>query len=188
MKMNLRIPSIPRPRIAFTRQTLIKGLKGLEFLLGFLVFPIGVFGLAATTYGMLLFRMANLGGAMVEAIVIPVANTGMNGMIISGGVNIYPAEIEGILVNHPSVVDAAVFGIPNEDFGEEVKAAIELVDGVEPSDQLAEELIAFCRDHLAGYKAPRSIDFEKALPRHPTGKLLKRLLRDAYWKNRDSNI
>jgi long-chain acyl-CoA synthetase len=109
-------------------------------------------------------------------------------MIISGGVNIYPAEIEGILVNHPSVVDAAVFGIPNEDFGEEVKAAIELVDEIEPSDELAEELIAFCKDHLAGYKAPRSIDFEEALPRHPTGKLLKRLLRDAYWKDRGRNI
>jgi len=77
---------MPRPRITGTKQTLINGLKGLEFLLGFLAVPIGVFGLAATTYGMLLFRMANLGGVMVEAIVIPVANTGMNGMIVSGGV------------------------------------------------------------------------------------------------------
>ena len=77
---------MPRPRITVTKQTLIKGLKGLEFLLGFLAVPIGVFGLAATTYGMWLFRMANLGGAMVEEIVIPVANTGMNGIIVSGGV------------------------------------------------------------------------------------------------------
>ena len=77
---------MPRPRITVTKQTLIKGLKGLEFLLGFLAVPIGVFGLAATTYGMWLCRMANLGGAMVEEIVIPVANTGMNGIIVSGGV------------------------------------------------------------------------------------------------------
>lgn len=109
-------------------------------------------------------------------------------MIISGGVNIYPAEIEGVLVNHPAVVDAAVFGIPNEDFGEEVKAVIELANDVEPSDQLAEELIALCREHLAGYKVPRSVDFEESLPRHPTGKLLKRLLRDPYWKDSGRNI
>jgi long-chain acyl-CoA synthetase len=102
-------------------------------------------------------------------------------MIISGGVNIYPAEIESVLVGHPSVADAAVFGIPNEEMGEEVKAAVELADGVKPSDELAQELIAHCRAKLAGYKAPRSIDFEATLPRHPTGKLYKRLLRDKYW-------
>ncbi len=103
-------------------------------------------------------------------------------MIISGGVNIYPKEIEGVLVTHPTVADAAVFGIPNEEFGEEIKAAVELIDGASPSDELAEELVAHCREHLAGYKAPRSIDFEDALPRHPTGKLYKRLLRDKYWE------
>ncbi|HEU5084340.1 MAG TPA: AMP-binding protein, partial [Acidimicrobiales bacterium] len=95
-------------------------------------------------------------------------------MIISGGVNIYPAEIEGVLVTHPAVKDAAVFGIPHDEMGEEVKAAVELVDGHEPSDELAAELIRHVREHLAGYKAPRSIDFEDEFPRHPTGKLYKR--------------
>ena len=103
-------------------------------------------------------------------------------MIISGGVNIYPAEIEGVLVTHPSVADAAVFGVPDDDMGEQVKAAVELVEGVTASPQLAGELIAFVREHLAGYKAPRSIDFEDRLPRSPTGKLYKRLLRDPYWE------
>jgi long-chain acyl-CoA synthetase len=109
-------------------------------------------------------------------------------MIISGGVNIYPAEIEGVLVGHPAVADAAVFGIPNDEMGEEVKAAVELVDGAEPSDALASELVAHVREHLAGYKAPRSIDFEDELPRHPTGKLYKRLLRDPYWEGTGRSI
>ncbi|MFT5133246.1 MAG: long-chain acyl-CoA synthetase [Gammaproteobacteria bacterium] len=102
-------------------------------------------------------------------------------MIISGGVNIYPAEIEAVLINHPSVVDAAVFGIPNDEFGEEVKGAVELIDTVERSEALEQELIDHCKAKLAKFKVPRSIDFEDALPRHPTGKLLKRLLRDKYW-------
>ena len=80
-------------------------------------------------------------------------------MIISGGVNIYPAEIEAVLVGHPAVHDAAVFGIPNEEFGEEIKAAVEVTPGLESSEKLAEDLIAHCREHLAGFKAPRSIDF-----------------------------
>jgi long-chain acyl-CoA synthetase len=109
-------------------------------------------------------------------------------MIIAGGVNIYPAEIEGVLSAHPAVSDAAVFGVPNEEFGEEVKAAVELSEGISPSDELAEALIAHCREHLAGYKAPRSVDFEEALPRHPTGKLYKRLLRDVYWKDTGRKI
>ena len=109
-------------------------------------------------------------------------------MIISGGVNIYPAEIEGVLVTHPAVADAAVFGIPNEEFGEEVKTAVELCDGFEASPALAEALVAHCREHLAGYKVPRSVDFETALPRHPTGKLYKRLLRDPYWKDHERRI
>lgn len=103
-------------------------------------------------------------------------------MVISGGVNIYPAEIEGVLVTHPAVADAAVFGVPDAEFGEQVKAAVELVDGVEPSPELEAELIAFSREHLAGYKAPKSVDFERELPRTPTGKLYKRLLRDRYWE------
>ena len=109
-------------------------------------------------------------------------------MIVSGGVNIYPAEIEGVLVGHPAVADAAVFGIPDEEMGEQVKAAVELVAGVSPSGELAAELIAHTREHLAGYKAPRSIDFEERLPRHPTGKLYKRLLRDPYWEGTGRRI
>ena len=104
-------------------------------------------------------------------------------MIISGGVNIYPAEIEGVLVTHPAVADAAVFGVPDDDMGEQVKAAVELVDGASPSPELEKELIAFVRENLAGYKAPKSIDFEDQLPRSPTGKLYKRLLRDPYWES-----
>ena len=103
-------------------------------------------------------------------------------MIISGGVNIYPAEIEGVLVSHPAVRDAAVFGIPNDEFGEEVKAAIELADGYTPSEELKAEILGHVRTLLAGYKVPRSIDIEAALPRQPTGKLYKRLLRDRYWE------
>ena len=102
-------------------------------------------------------------------------------MIISGGVNIYPAEIEGVLVTHPAVADAAVFGIPDDEMGEQVKAAVELVEGHVASPRLEAELIAHVREHLAGYKAPRSIDVENQLPRSPTGKLYKRLLRDPYW-------
>ena len=109
-------------------------------------------------------------------------------MIISGGVNIYPAEIEGVLVTHPAVADAAVFGIPNDEFGEEVKAAVELAPGFVPSEALADELIAHVRGQLAGYKAPRTIDFERALPRAPTGKLMKRLLRDRYWEGTGRTI
>jgi long-chain acyl-CoA synthetase len=102
-------------------------------------------------------------------------------MIISGGVNIYPQETENLLALHPKVADVAVIGVPNEDFGEEVKAVVEPADGVEPSPELERELIAYCRTHLADLKCPRSVDFTDALPRHPTGKLYKRLLRDQYW-------
>jgi long-chain acyl-CoA synthetase len=109
-------------------------------------------------------------------------------MIISGGVNIYPQEVENLLVGHPKVADAAVFGIPNEDFGEEVKAAIQLMDPASASPALAEELLAYCRQHLSAIKCPRSIDFHVELPRHPTGKLYKRLLRDAYWGQKQSKI
>jgi acyl-CoA synthetase (AMP-forming)/AMP-acid ligase II len=103
-------------------------------------------------------------------------------MIISGGVNIYPQEAENVLVMHPKVADCAVFGIPNEDFGEEVKAVVQPVDMAEAGPDLERELIAFCRSHLADVKCPRSIDFRDELPRHPTGKLYKRLLRDEYWE------
>jgi len=109
-------------------------------------------------------------------------------MIISGGVNIYPAEIEGVLVGHPAVADAAVFGIPDDEMGEQVKAAVELTPGFTASDDLAAELVAFARQNLAGYKAPKTIDFEERLPRHPTGKLYKRLLRDPYWEGSGRTI
>ncbi|WP_420443337.1 acyl-CoA synthetase [Candidatus Poriferisodalis sp.] len=109
-------------------------------------------------------------------------------MIISGGVNIYPQEIEDCLVVHPKVADAAVFGVPNDDFGEEVKAVVQPIAGVEASDALASELLAYCREHIAGYKAPRSVDFRDELPRLPTGKLYKRILRDEYWGDRSSRI
>lgn len=109
-------------------------------------------------------------------------------MIISGGVNIYPAEIEGVLATHPQVVDVAVFGIPNEEFGEEVKAAVQLQAGVAGEDALSAELIAFCREHLAGYKAPKSIDYVDEMPRHETGKLYKRKLRDRYWEGAGRTI
>ena len=103
-------------------------------------------------------------------------------MIISGGVNIYPAESEGVLLAHPAVADAAVFGIPDEEFGEQVKAAVELVGDHDLGDDAEAVLVAHCREHLAGYKAPRSIDLHEALPRQPTGKLAKRVLRDPYWE------
>ncbi len=107
-------------------------------------------------------------------------------MIISGGVNIYPQESENILINHPKVVDVAVFGVPNEEFGEEVKAVVQpavMPKNNQESKDLEAELKAFCRASLADLKCPRSIDFRAELPRHPTGKLYKRLLKDEYWKN-----
>lgn len=109
-------------------------------------------------------------------------------MIISGGVNIYPQECEDLLITHPDVADAAVFGVPNDDLGEEVKAVIQLMPGIEPGPAMAAELIGFCGEHLARQKVPRSIDFEDALPRLPTGKLYKRLLRERYWQGRQSRI
>ena len=102
-------------------------------------------------------------------------------MIISGGVNIYPQAIEDVLILHPDVADVAVFGVPNAEFGEEVKAVVQLAPGIDPSPALAEGLIAYAREHMANYMAPRSIDFIDELPRLPTGKLYKRLLRDPYW-------
>ena len=105
-------------------------------------------------------------------------------MIISGGVNIYPQESENVLITHPKVSDVAVFGVPNEDFGEEVKAVVQ--PATMPADDaaaaaLSAELIAFCRTQLADVKCPRSVDFREDLPRHPTGKLYKRHLKDEYW-------
>jgi long-chain acyl-CoA synthetase len=109
-------------------------------------------------------------------------------MIISGGVNIYPQEAENLLINHPKVMDCAVFGVPNAEFGEEVKAVVQPRDMADAGPALADELMAYCRRHLSPLKCPRSIDFEAELPRHPTGKLYKRLLRDRYWEGRQSKI
>ncbi len=109
-------------------------------------------------------------------------------MIISGGVNIYPAEIEGVLGGHDLVADVAVIGVPNEEFGEEVKAVVVANDGVTPDDALRDTLIAHCREHLAGFKRPRSIDFVDALPSTGTGKIQKAKVRAPYWEGTDRAI
>jgi long-chain acyl-CoA synthetase len=109
-------------------------------------------------------------------------------MIVSGGVNIYPQEAENLLVMHPKLVDAAVFGVPNDEFGEEVKAVVQPVDGVTPGPDLEAELIEYCRAHLATYKCPRTIEFDPQLPRDPNGKLYKRRIRERYWEGRASRI
>jgi acyl-CoA synthetase (AMP-forming)/AMP-acid ligase II len=103
--------------------------------------------------------------------------------IISGGVNIYPQEIENVLIAHPAVEDVAVIGIPNDEFGEEVKAVVQPTDLGAAEDALRAQLMSYCREHLAGFKCPRSIDFEPALPRLPTGKLQKHELRARYQRN-----
>jgi long-chain acyl-CoA synthetase len=109
-------------------------------------------------------------------------------MIISGGANIYPAEIESVLLTHPKIGDAAVFGIPHEDWGEEVKAVVEPAEGIEAGPELATEILVFCSDKLAKFKTPKSIDFIVEMPRDPNGKLYKRKLRDPYWEGRERAI
>jgi acyl-CoA synthetase (AMP-forming)/AMP-acid ligase II len=109
-------------------------------------------------------------------------------MIISGGVNIYPQEAENVIINHPKVADVAVIGVPNEDFGEEVKAVVQPANWADAGPELAAEIMAYCREQLSPIKCPRSVDFDPELPRHPTGKLYKRLIRDRYWGQRDSRI
>ncbi len=112
-------------------------------------------------------------------------------MIITGGVNVYPQEAENILTMHPEVVDVAVIGVPNDDFGEEVKAVVQPVEMPADDDsarRLERDLIAYCREQLADVKSPRSVDFRIELPRHPTGKLYKRLLKDEYWADADRRI
>ena len=105
-------------------------------------------------------------------------------MIISGGVNIYPAEIEGALLTHPSVADAAVFGIPHPDWGEEIKAVVQPAPGVVGDDTLTEDLLSHCGERLARFKLPKSIDYTTDMPRDPNGKLYKRKLRDPYWEGK----
>jgi long-chain acyl-CoA synthetase len=109
-------------------------------------------------------------------------------MIISGGVNIYPQEVERVLAEHPAVADVGVFGIPDDEWGERVKAAVELAAGHAPGPVLEAELLAFARERLASYKVPRSVDFEASLPRTPAGKLYVRRLKDRYWQGRTRRI
>jgi long-chain acyl-CoA synthetase len=101
-------------------------------------------------------------------------------LIISGGVNIYPAEVDAVLLDHPAVADVATIGVPNPEWGEEVLAVVEPRAGTAPSVELADDLVAFCRDRLAHYKCPRRVDFVDTLPRQDNGKIYKRLLRDRY--------
>ena len=108
-------------------------------------------------------------------------------LIISGGVNIYPAEVDAVLLQHPAVGDVATIGIPNDEWGEEVKAVVELQPGMEGSPELAKELLEFCRQGLASYKCPRTIDFTESLPRQDNGKIYKRLLRDQYRSQSSTN-
>ena len=109
-------------------------------------------------------------------------------MIISGGVNIYPQEAENLIISHPGVLDVAVIGVPDEEFGEAVKAVVQLIDPAQAGDAMAADIIAFCRVSLSSIKCPRSVDFVAELPRHPNGKLYKRKLRDQYWAGRDSAL
>lgn len=109
-------------------------------------------------------------------------------MIISGGANIYPAEIENVLIRHPQIADVAVFGIPNDDWGEEIKAVVELADGVRGNEALSQDILAFCDGKLAKMKWPRSIDYTNDMPRDPNGKLYKRRLRDPYWEGKTRQV
>ena len=109
-------------------------------------------------------------------------------MIVAGGVNIYPQEAENLLIDHPKVYDVAVFGIPDADMGERVHAVVQPTTWDEAGPELEQELLAYCREHLAKYKCPQAIDFDPELPREQTGKLYKRLLRDRYWGDKTSRI
>jgi long-chain acyl-CoA synthetase len=110
-------------------------------------------------------------------------------MIVTGGENVYPAEVENVVARHPGVADVAVIGVPDEKWGEAVKAIVVPAGGAEAAGpDLAADVIAFSRDHLAGYKLPKSVDFADVLPRNPSGKLLKRELRAPYWAGRDRQV
>ena len=109
-------------------------------------------------------------------------------LIISGGVNIYPQEIDSAVMQHPAVLDLCTVGVPNEEWGEEVRTVIQLVEGQVPDASLAEEIMAFARQRLPGFKCPRSIDFREHLPRLPSGKIQRRLVREPYWAGRSRDI
>jgi long-chain acyl-CoA synthetase len=106
-------------------------------------------------------------------------------MIISGGFNVYPKEVEDVLYQHPAVLEAVVFGIPDEVWGEAVKAVISLKSGMAAD---AEEIIAFCKQRLAGYKKPKSVAFIQEIPKTAVGKIARRVLRDPYWKDKGRNV
>jgi long-chain acyl-CoA synthetase len=106
-------------------------------------------------------------------------------MIISGGFNVYPKEVEDVLYGHPAVLEAAVFGVPDEKWGEAVRAAVSLKQGMHASE---EEIVAYCRAHLAGYKKPQKVDFLKELPKNPYGKILRRTLKEPYWSGKTRKV
>jgi acyl-coenzyme A synthetase/AMP-(fatty) acid ligase len=140
----------------------------------------------ASTYRGNLFTIGDIGYVDPEGYLY--LTDRQSNMIISGGVNIYPQETESHLVTHPKVYDVAVIGVPNDDLGEEVKAVVVPAPGVAPDAALADELIQFCRAHIAHYKCPRTVDFATELPRTETGKMQKRLLRDRYWQGHSSRL
>lgn len=104
-------------------------------------------------------------------------------MIITGGENVYGPEVESVLLDHPAVADAAIIGIPDDHWGESVKAIVATTSAIEPS-----EIIDFCRQQLASYKCPRTVDFVESLPRNASGKILKNQLREPYWKDRARRV
>jgi len=140
----------------------------------------------AGTYRGTLFTIGDIGYLDAEGYLY--LTDRQSNMIISGGVNIYPQETESHLVTHPKVHDVAVIGVPNEEMGEEVKAVVVPAPGMEPGPALEDELIQFCRAHIAHYKCPRTIDFAAELPRTETGKMQKRKLRDQYWQGHASRL
>ena len=109
-------------------------------------------------------------------------------MIISGGVNIYPQEIENLLVSHPKIMDVAVVGVPDTEFGEAVKAVVQPANPRDAGPELEAEIITYCRENLSSIKSPRSVDFDAQLPRHENGKLYKRLIKDRYWGRHNTRI
>jgi long-chain acyl-CoA synthetase len=108
--------------------------------------------------------------------------------IISGGVNIYPQETDDVLLKHPAIADVCTVGVPNEEWGEEVKSVVQLEESIDGSGELVDELIAFVREQLPAFKAPRTIDFTDDLPRLPSGKIQRRLVREPFWAGRDRQI
>jgi acyl-CoA synthetase (AMP-forming)/AMP-acid ligase II len=143
-------------------------------------------GKTASTYRGEYFTLGDLGYADDEGFLFLTDRSA--DLIVSGGVNIYPAEVDAVLLAHPAVGDVAVIGVPNDDMGEEVKAVVVATDPVAAGPDLEAKLLAHCRRELAAYKCPRSVDFVDELPRDDNGKLYKRLLRERYWRGHDSLV